>query len=63
MATPCFPVSGDVGDLECQTIPIGLKPYPSAPWTWLEEEEEEEEEVVVFTQSRGSEVEEDGEED
>ena len=22
-------VSGDVGDLECQTIPIGLKPYPS----------------------------------
>ena len=28
-------VSGDVGGLECQTIPIGRKPYPSAPWTWL----------------------------
>ena len=36
-------VSGDVGDLECQTNPIGLKPYPS-----------EEEEVVVFTrENRG----------
>ena len=28
-------VSGGVGDLECQTIPIGLKAYPSVPWTWL----------------------------
>ena len=35
MATPCFPVSGDVGDLESQTIPIGLWPYPPRPWTWL----------------------------
>ena len=24
MTTPCFPVSGDAGDLDCQTIPIGL---------------------------------------
>ena len=31
----CFPVSGDVGDLESQTIPIGLWPYPPRPWTWL----------------------------
>ena len=34
MATPCFPVSGDVGDLECQAIPIGHWPYPPGPWSW-----------------------------
>ena len=34
MATPCFPVSGDVGDLKFQTIPIGLWPYPPRPLTW-----------------------------
>ena len=27
-------VSGDVGDLECQTIPIGLCSCSSGPWTW-----------------------------
>ena len=28
-------VSGDVGDLERQAIPIGLWPCPSVPWAWL----------------------------
>ena len=33
MATPCSPVSGDVGDWESQNIPMGLWPYPPRHWT------------------------------
>ena len=29
-----FSVSGDVGESECQTIPLGLWSCPSVPWAW-----------------------------